>query len=242
MRSFVVLFVACALRALAGCAGGGADTAAVEAANLAADDVREDCVTRTLSVLQIAADLCAALPDLRDADALEAHAAREGCRVEGPDADGVYTLICTTRLVDNETLGLRLLVRYVRDGLASVASNDVERVEVTVNAGTNFMTCNGRLDFVSDADRGTLIEGVLDSQYFTGCTLHLIGEDIAANMVADLPSGRNGAVFAAGHLDLALTFETRADVTGSAALIGRRAVIALHMDGVATTGEVVLDP
>lgn len=78
----------------------------------------------------------------------------------------------------------------------------------------------------TESPDGTVVEGTL--------------ERVFVRAVADLPGGGAGALFTSGNVDLAAHVGDDVVATGTAALFGRRALVALSVDGAHTEGELAL--
>ena len=97
----------------------------------------------------------------------------------------------------------------------------------------------GEITIRRDPEGGYRIEGWLSTETSDGCTVDATFDDVFANMIADLPGG-SGAVFTSGNVDLGLQLPDRSTVRGTAALIGRKALVALEVRGAHSQGEVAL--
>jgi hypothetical protein len=123
---------------------------------------------------------------------------------------------------------VRVLVHAAPDGSVAVEAVGSRRTEASL-----------RLE--SDPERGLSVTGTIATESPDGTVVEGTLERVFVRMVADLPGVGTGAVFAEGNVNL----EVRADgdlvATGTAALIGRRALVSLTVSGTRTSAELHLN-
>ncbi|HEX5137098.1 MAG TPA: hypothetical protein VFY93_09010 [Planctomycetota bacterium] len=123
---------------------------------------------------------------------------------------------------------VRILLDVAPDGSVDVEAVGSRRTEAT-------------LRLVPDPDKGTGVTGTITTESPDGTLVEATLERVYVRTVADLPGVGTGAVFSSGNVD----FEVRSDgdlvATGTAALIGRRAVVALTIAGEHSTSTVDLN-
>jgi hypothetical protein len=119
----------------------------------------------------------------------------------------------------------RILVDTADDGSVTVEVLTTRRTEATLRLEPDpdlGLGITGTI--VTESPDGTLVEGTL--------------ERVFVRAVADLPDVGNGALFTSGNVDLSVRAGDGALLaTGTAALIGRRAVVSLTVDGTSTESE-----
>jgi hypothetical protein len=122
---------------------------------------------------------------------------------------------------------VRILVDVAPDGSVEVEAVGSRRTEASLRIG-------------SDPDKGLSVTGTITTESSDGTLVEGTLERVFVRTVADLPAVGTGAIFLAGNVD----FEVRADgelvATGTAALIGRRALVALTVAGARTERELDL--
>jgi hypothetical protein len=193
-------------------------------AALVAQEVREGCVAESLDLFQDLADRLAPLAYARSVDELVAG----GCE-SVPDAEG-HRLAFHGVPVRGSIVDLDLRVVLGNGGVA-----------VDVLAVGPSSTTTGRLELTHDAELGIVVTGSLAATLADG---HAVATDVGpvqGMLVADLPGLATGLVFTAGSVDVDVHLTGAPLARGSAALVGRVAVVALEVRGVHTHGEIALD-
>jgi hypothetical protein len=95
------------------------------------------------------------------------------------------------------------------------------------------------LELVHDPDKGIAIGGTLRTEA-DGVVVTATLDGVFAQPVADLPGLESGVVFTSGDVDLGVHAGDRLLATGTAALFGRSALVALSIRGASTEGEIDL--
>lgn len=223
----------------AGCTA-GATTGELTAAPLTADDLREGCVRTTLGVMQRTVDLFGVATTVRDIDGIVALAAENGCVliVDGPV--GEFVLTCPATDIGDETISFTATLVFFREGLPVTDPADADRVVVTLDSLGTTQSTEARFELFVDPERGLVIDGTLLTESLDGCEIEGTLDNVTARAVADLPGLGTGVLFTSGNVDLGLTLPDRTFATGTAALVGRNALVSLEVDGVHSQGEVVL--
>jgi len=217
-RKLVILSAAL----LAACAAGSTSPQTA----MTGEALREGCVGSTLDVLLGAVDLCAPVADA--ADPGELAAAFASCAVVADAAGSDVVVACADTRVRGEPV--TLLVTAVLDG-------DILRV--TLETQGAYRTA-GELDLTPDPQDGILVSGTLLTESPEGLLVEGTLDHVQARMVADLAGAETGAVFTAGNVDLGVREGSSLVATGTAALYGRNALVALHVDGASSQGELTL--
>ncbi len=155
---------------------------------------------------------------------------REGCI--GATLDvllGAIDVLATGAPADAYVRGepVTILATVGPDGFATVEVLGLCRTEATLRLAEEpdlGVSVTGTI--VTESPDGTVIEGTLERVFF--------------RTVADLPGGGAGALFTSGNVDLRAYAGEDVVATGTAALIGRRALVALSVNGAFTEGELIL--
>jgi hypothetical protein len=209
-----LIIVLCAAMS-GGCGGGGTTAAPV----LSGEELREGCVASTLDVLLGTVDLLARAADAEDLEEIRAQLA--ACAVATDSPDGELLVACADPMV---------LARVELDGGA---------LRVTIEA-EGFYRTEASLVLVRDPDLGVAVAGSLRTDAPEGCVVEGVLDRVFARAVADLPGSEFGAVFTAGDVDLDVRAGGTVIARGTAALRGRRALVALDVGGTPTEGEIDL--
>lgn len=214
--------------ALAACSGPGAPD--LLAARLTADEVREGCVASTLDVMQGVLDLFAPAAAVDGPDALALLVQEAGCTLILDAAGTTYTVSCPGVIVRGEPLAL----------MASVSLEEDGRLLVKVETEGGLYTTEADLELSVDPERGVVVDGFLRSEAPDGCLLQGTLDNVAVRTIADLPGVGFGALFTSGSVELDVSGPGLARMTGTAALAGRSALVALEVGGIFSQGEIAL--
>jgi hypothetical protein len=214
--------------ALAACAGG--TTPDLTAARLTADEVREGCVASTLDVMQGVLDLFAPAAAIDSLDGLAALAQEAGCNLIIDAAGTTHTVSCPGVMVRGEPVAL----------MAAVTFHEGGRLTVTVQTEGGLYTTEADLELRVDPERGVVVDGSLRSEAPDGCLVQGTLDNVAVRTIADLPGVGFGALFTSGSVELDVSQPGLDRMTGTAALAGRSALVALEVGGVFTQGEITL--
>jgi hypothetical protein len=96
------------------------------------------------------------------------------------------------------------------------------------------------LRLLDDPDLGLGVLGTITTESPDGTVVEATLERVYVRTVADLPGVGTGAVFSSGNVDFQVRAGGDVVATGTAALVGRRAVVALRIDGTSSQGELGL--
>ena len=207
---------------LAACAGGSqpsAPTATAEA-------LREGCVASTLDVLLGAVDLCAPVASAEDAQDLVA--AFAACAVVAGTAGSDVFVACADTRVRGEPATLLVTVEL-----------DADVLRVSLESAGTYRT-EAALDLTRDPADGILVSGTIHTESPDGFYVEGTLDRVQARMVADLPGLETAAVFTSGNVDLGVREGPDIVATGTAALYGRNALVALQVGGASSHGEITL--
>jgi hypothetical protein len=123
---------------------------------------------------------------------------------------------------------VRILVDVAPDGSVAIEALGSRRTEAS-------------LRLAEDPDRGVSVTGTIATESADGTIVEGALERVLVRSVADLPGGGTGAIFLSGNVDLSVRADGELVATGTAALIGRRALVALTVDGTHSEGELHLN-
>jgi len=225
-----------ALLLLFGCTGGSTATLDASAALLTAEEVREGCVASTLDVMGDVVDRIAPAAGVADLTDLIGLAAESGCNLVPGELE--HLLACPDLTVRGETVALTARLTYTANGIAVADLAEADGLEVEVDArGVTFETTG----FLTLRRDGALrIEGELVTTTLDGCEVAGTLDRVTALTLADAPGAAFRALFTSGNVDLGVTIPGGQTVTGTAALIGRNAIVALEVSGVFSQAEITL--
>lgn len=223
---------------LAGCQDGGGGVDTLQAAMVAAE-VREGCVAECLDLFQDLADRLAPLAYVTGSGDLAAAAAAAGCGY-APEGPG-HRLFCGGVQVRGGLVDLDLRLVYESLGVEVPDPGLADGLVVDVLAVGPFATTTGRLEFARDPVAGLVVKGTLAATRADGRTVTAGVGRVEGQLVADLPGLATGLVFTAGSVDVDVRAGDAPLASGTAALVGRVAVVALEVRGVHSQGEIALD-
>lgn len=184
-----------------------------------AQEMREGCVGASLDLLQNLADRLAPLAYASSPEELQALAAQAGCTV----TPGVLTdyLLCE----GDPTLEIQL---SRLDGV----------LIAEITADTTDSHTEGVLEI--DPAAGVAMAGDLVTEYANGCTVLAFVDRVQGQLVADLPGTGTGLIFTGGSVALHVLEAGDPFASGTAALVGRRALVILEIAGIFAQGEIDL--
>ncbi|MHC4549475.1 MAG: hypothetical protein ACYTEZ_11940 [Planctomycetota bacterium] len=224
--------------ALAACSGGA--TLDLTSARLTAAEAREGCVASTLDVMQGVVDLFAPLTTADSLDDVVALAQDAGCALV-VDATGTdHTLSCPGVTVRGESVPLLATLTFLAGDTPVADPADADRLVAFVETLGGLYRTEADLELRLDPLRGVVVDGFLWSESPDGCSVEGTLDNVAARPVADLPGVGIGVLFTSGNVELGVILPDRPPLTGTAALAGRRALVALEVDGIFSHGEIEL--
>ena len=233
LRNFCYLLLFAAV-AVPTCSGGGEALAAADPL-LLAQEMREGCVGSNLTLLLGLADHLAPLSEVADLADLAARGTGPGCSLS-PGTPS--RLVCEIE-IDGEPLVLSADLYYLgADGLPVGDLADATSLWVILEAAGPRTLLEGQLFCTPDPVRGLVLRGELSTVDAEGCAVLATFEEVTARRVADLPGGGT-LVFTSGRAGIEVSYPA---ARGTAALIGRRALVALQIDGTTSQGEIDLAP
>lgn len=210
----------CVLVAVAGCSPNEAtETTQIVAAQQSAD------VSIVLDLLQDLVDRFAPLTGATTPEQLESIATELGCDIDA----GVGLIECLSVPVGED---LVFIHAAFTSGNARTFDGD---------AHGSLFHAQYALTFEIDADRGLVGSGDMVVS-FPDRVVAIETEDLVLRLVADQDGMGLAAVFVSGHVTVSVEEALRPETTGSAALAGASALVALDVDGVSSLTPVNLRP
>ncbi|MHC4958759.1 MAG: hypothetical protein ACYTGN_10325 [Planctomycetota bacterium] len=233
MRKLFILLVFAAV-AVPTCGSDSPVTAEGPDPRLLAEEMREGCVAANLSHMLGIAERLAPLCEVRSVEELVARA--------GPDCQlhlaVPFNMDCGDVLVADERMFVHASLLYVAANGELVGNpGDAAHMKLQFEAVGDDFTTEGLVECRSDPSAGLVLTGTVTTRFANGCEVVSDFGDVTAQRLAD-QDGEH-LVYTSGSVDIEVTDATGAH--GSAALIGRRAVVALDVSGTVTHGEVLLD-
>ncbi len=183
-------------------------------------------VSIVLDLLQDLADRFAPLVGDGSPEQLEAMGAELGCTVY---PNGVIE--CSDVDVIEDLLFLS----------ASRTSEGPTRTKFHGDAIGYFLDAHYALTFDIDPDRGLVAQGDM-AVSFPDRTVYIETNDLVLRLVADRDRPGVAAVFVSGHLTVRVEEPNLPETTGSAALAGAGALVALDVNGISSLTTVNLRP
>jgi hypothetical protein len=123
---------------------------------------------------------------------------------------------------------VRILVHAAPDGSVTVETIGARRTEAS-------------LRLASDPEKGLAVTGTITTESPDGTVVEGTLDRVFVRTVADLPGVGTGAIFTSGNVDFSVRDGEDVVATGTAALIGRRALVSLDISGTRTEGELHLN-
>lgn len=218
LRNLTTFF--CVVVAVAGCAR----NEATETTQLVAAQQKAD-VSVVLGLLQDLADRHAPLVGAATPEQLEAMGAELGCDVY-PDG---HLIECPSVEVGEDLVFVSAV--FTAES-AMTFHGDVDG---------SLLYAHYALTFEIDPERGIVGSGDMVVN-FPDRTIYIETEDLVVRLVADLSGPGIAAVFVSGHVTVRVEEPFQPETTGSAALAGASALVALHVDGISSLTTVDLRP
>lgn len=200
-----------------------------------AQEMRDGCVGANLTLMLGMADYFAPVCEARDLVDLELMLNRPGCTW----TSGLFhNVTCSAMDIGGETFSMSAdLVFLDADGMPVEDPGQAESLTVRFDMFGSGIWSEGDLVCRSDPELGLVLSGSVSSWTPDGCQVVTSFTDVTARQVA-LADGVS-LLFSSGSAEL----ETQEPyATGTAALIGRKAVLALEVGGAVWLGEVLLNP
>ena len=163
-------------------------------------------------------------------DGLAVLAQEAGCTLILDAAGNTHTVSCQGVMVRGESVALMASVTFLAGG----------RLVVFVQTDGGFLATEADLELRVDPERGIVVDGFLRSESPDGCVVEGTLENVAVRTIADLPGVGFGALFTSGSVELDITQPGLDRMTGTAALAGRSALVALELGGIFWQGELSL--
>jgi hypothetical protein len=128
---------------------------------------------------------------------------------------------------------------YVRGEPVALVATVGEDGVVTIEA-IGICRTEATLRLVDDPELGVSVTGTLVTESPDGTVVEGTLERVFVRAAADLPGVGRGVLFTSGNVDLEARAGEDVVATGTAALFGRRALVALSVNGAFTEGELSL--
>ncbi|MHC4931050.1 MAG: hypothetical protein ACYTGV_02525 [Planctomycetota bacterium] len=214
---------------------------AVEAKQLA-QEIQEGTVVSNLQLLLTFADRLAPIAQARNFDEVLQFASLAGCTLTSPDGPAAsYSLLCHDVYTGAEVIALYALIQFRADGTPVEDPSQADTLWIYVESHGDFSLSEGWMECRPDPELGLVIDGTLTTRFDDETTVETSFGGLTAQLVADLPGLAWGVVFTSGNVDLSVHTPGGPTAQGSAALVGRRAAIAVAVDGVFHHAEIDLD-
>jgi hypothetical protein len=212
--------------------GGAGLTQALEFA----DEMRQGCVAANLDVMLALADRFAPLCEARDLDELVALATDEFSSITL--GDDQHHLECEGLPIGNDIVDLTAELEYLgANGEIGVAPEESVALRVRIAAVGLVTETFGEITCRPDPAEGLVLNGSIATTFLGGCRVSVDLIEVTAMRLADGPTG---LVVTAGSIDITVDEEGVVVATGSAAIAGRTALIALEVDGFYSQGEILI--
>lgn len=209
----------------------------VQQAAQLAEQLRQGCVATNLDLVALLSDQLAPLCEVRDLDHLIALAVGLGCSVL-PGSER-QVLDCDGFLLGEEPFDLRAELEYVDEDGAPAQPGEAASMRVHIEAFGAGVEISGMLTCTPDPARGLVLGGSLATLFDDGCNVTSDLLDLTAQRVADI-GGSMRLIFMAGSVHITVDQDGTDIASGSAAFVGRNALVALQVDGVFSQGEIAL--
>jgi len=227
---------------LAACGGGNAGSAIDEFAALQlANETREGCVASNLDIMLGLVDRLAPLAEATDLDGLAAAAANSGCTLS---TSGItHFILCRDIDVRGEIVTMAATLELLgADGFPVATPAEAASVHIIIETDGTESQSEGEFFCRVDLDEGIIIDGWLDTLFADGCQVETSLDGLIARIVADFPGIDSGIRFIGGSADLRVMDSFGEEfASGTAALVGRAALVALEVAGFFSHGEINLD-
>jgi hypothetical protein len=200
-----------------------------------AEAAREDFVAPSLEMLLAFADRVAPFCQARTEGEVLAIAERIGCSVGG-DGDGAYTILCRDLTAGTQGLSLHARLEYLGENGVLGPPEAALSMRAWIEAAGDLSLVEGYLDCVDDPWRGIVLEGVLSTDYLGASSVWTFVEHVTVRPVADAADGVS-VLFTSGSAELEVLPADGPVARASVALVGRRALVIVEVEGQSTTTE-----
>ncbi len=233
-HKLIILFVLVATLAACTPEETGVD---VQQALQLAEQMRRGCVAENLELMTQLADRLAPLCEARDLDHLIALAAGLGCSFL--PGNETYVIDCQGMGLGEVFVDLRAELEYFDEEEAPAGPGEAASLRFHIEATGLGVQINGTLVCTPDPERGLVLGGTLATLFDDGCnvTSDLLG--LTALRVVDFADNPR-LLFTSGSVDIFVDDAGVGIGSGSAALVGRKALVAIQVDGVFSQGEIAL--
>ncbi|MHC4340260.1 MAG: hypothetical protein ACYSX0_08620 [Planctomycetota bacterium] len=213
----------------------------VEARQLA-QEIQEGTVASNLQLLLTLTDRLAPIAQARNFDEILQFASLAGCTITSPDGPAAsYSLLCHDVYTGAEVIALYALVQFRADGMPVEDPSQADTLWIYVESQGEFSLSEGWMECRPDPELGLVIDGMLTTRFDDETMAETSFMGLTAQLVADLPGLAWGVLFTSGSVELAVHAPHGPSAHGTAALVGRRAAIAVSVGGVFHHAEIDLD-
>ena len=231
-RKFITLCLAVATLAACTPQDAGLD---IDQALQLADEMRAGCVASNLDLMMGLADRAAPLCEASSLQNL-VDLASSWCTVT-PGTER-HILECEELQLGADVIDLHAELEYFgADGQTVVAPEDSVGLRVHVTATGLLAETTGILVCTPDPERGLVLSGHLITVFPDGCRVEADLNDLTALRIAD---GEAPLLITSGSVDISIDNWDEPVATGTAAIFGRNALVALEVDGIFSQGEIAL--
>jgi hypothetical protein len=238
-----LVWVALAALALTACSDGGTPLAGSRDLLLQASELREGCVANSLDVLLRTLDRVAPMAEELRTDHLDSLPGGGSCDLYAATGEETeHELLCYWPAPDGGAVTLDLRLTYLDEtGSAIAAPTDGGSLRVLIDVRGEPTEALGEISIRVDPARGLVVTGDIGFRFGLTCLVKCEIDEIVAAVVADAPFGTSVLVHT-GNLDLEIDRGDGDWRYGSAALVGRTAIVAIAVNGYFSQGEIDLVP
>lgn len=205
---------------------------------LIAQEMREGCVADNLGLMLGLVEYLSPLSTVRDMDDLVDRTSVTGCTLIPGE---LILLECRGVVISDDVIDLHAELDYIAaDGFPTSDPSQAVSLRITIDALGAGSHTEGMLVCTPDPALGLVLEGGISTYFDGGCLVTTELDGVTAQFIADLPGG-GSLVFTSGSADLGVDDDGVPLASGTAALVGRSALVALEVSGVYSQGEIDLD-
>jgi len=238
-----VAWVAALALALTACSDGGTPLSKSRELLLQASELREGCVALSLDLLLRTIDRTAPMAEALRTDHFAGLAGGGDCDLTIAAGKGTeHEMLCYWPDSDGGAVTLDLRLTYLDEFGAPVPEPVAGgSLRVDFDARGSVVEALGELSIQADPGRGLVIRGSIECLVGGTCLVTGQLDEIVTALVADAPLD-TGVLIHTGNLDLEIDRGNDDLHYGSAALVGRTALVAIAVNGYYSQGVIDLDP